>query len=312
MIENKNTQQHESAAIFGEVLFDCFPDGSNVLGGAPFNVAWHLQGLGLAPLFISRVGADDLGRQIAGRMREWGMDTAGLQQDADHPTGRVQVSLPGGQPSYEIVPGQAYDFIDRTQALAALKGRTAALLYFGTLITRNPASRSALEALRDRSGLPCFVDLNLRAPWWNEDMLQQALSSAHWLKLNDEELALVSGRRLPDRPALAEAARELIERHGIALVIVTRGARGALAVGAHHELEAPAATVTNLTDTVGAGDAFSAVTILGLLQGWPLDATLQRAGAFAASVCALRGATTTDHDFYHRHLEQWNITEGAS
>ncbi|MBA1332725.1 carbohydrate kinase, partial [Candidatus Endoriftia persephone str. Guaymas] len=47
--------------IFGEVLFDCFEDGSRVLGGAPFNVAWHLQALGAAPLFISRVGDDSLG-----------------------------------------------------------------------------------------------------------------------------------------------------------------------------------------------------------------------------------------------------------
>ena len=79
--------------IFGEVLFDRFPDGSTVLGGAPFNVAWNLKALGLDPLLVSRVGRDDLGADILAAMSEWGLDTAGVQTDAGHPTGTVEVTL---------------------------------------------------------------------------------------------------------------------------------------------------------------------------------------------------------------------------
>jgi len=97
--------------VFGEVLYDSFPDGSVVLGGAPFNVAWHLRGFGLNPLFISRVGDDELGERIIAAMSEWGMDTRGVQRDPGHPTGRVVVSIRNNEPSFEIVPEQAYDFI---------------------------------------------------------------------------------------------------------------------------------------------------------------------------------------------------------
>ena len=85
--------------IFGEVLFDRFPDGSSVLGGAPFNVAWHLQAFGQRPLFISRIGRDRLGDTIRSAMQSWQMDVLGLQQDEIYPTGTVQVAIEQGEPS---------------------------------------------------------------------------------------------------------------------------------------------------------------------------------------------------------------------
>ncbi|OQX46150.1 MAG: carbohydrate kinase, partial [Candidatus Sedimenticola endophacoides] len=97
--------------IFGEVLFDDFPDGSRVLGGAPFNVAWNLQALGARPLLISRVGNDALGRSIREQMQHWGMDLSAMQLDSAHPTGTVEVRIDDGEPSYEIVAPCAYDFI---------------------------------------------------------------------------------------------------------------------------------------------------------------------------------------------------------
>ena len=116
--------------IFGEVLYDIFPDGQQVLGGAPFNVAWHAQAFGLAPHFISRVGNDAEGDRIIAAMRNWEMQLDGLQQDAVHPTGRVQVSLTAdNEPSYNIVPDSAWDFIDSAALPACADCR---LLYHGT------------------------------------------------------------------------------------------------------------------------------------------------------------------------------------
>lgn len=150
--------------IFGEVLFDHFPDGSVVLGGAPFNVAWHLQAFGLSPLFISRVGNDPLGQQIKTHMSEWGMSTCGLQLDSSHPTGTVDVQIDRGEPSYNIVEGCAYDFIDRS-ALPSMRDR--GFLYHGTLAIRNSVSEKTLKAIKDEHNLSIFVDINLRPPWWN-------------------------------------------------------------------------------------------------------------------------------------------------
>jgi len=83
--------------IFGEVLFDCFPDGNSVLGGAPFNVAWHLQAFGMSPMMISSVGDDELGNKVKSAMQDWSMRTTGLQLDPVHPTGSVDIEFVDGE-----------------------------------------------------------------------------------------------------------------------------------------------------------------------------------------------------------------------
>jgi len=157
--------------VFGEVLFDRFPDGSSVLGGAPFNVAWHLHGFGMYPLFVSRVGDDALGEQVLDIMQQWGMDSSHLQRDAEHPTGQVEVKIEGGQPSYTILPQQAYDFIEPPLLVAA----DFSLIYQGSLITRSPVSCAALHRLCERSRLPRFMDVNLRSPWWEHAAVMEWL-----------------------------------------------------------------------------------------------------------------------------------------
>jgi fructokinase len=146
--------------VFGEVLFDCFPDGSRVLGGAPFNVARHLRGLGLDPLFVSRVGTDDAGDEVGAAMRRWGMDQAGLQHDPSHPTGQVTVSIADGQPSYTILPDQAYDLIAPPGQAPGI-----GLVYHGSLAVRRPESRRTLDGIIAGCTAPVFVDVNLREPW---------------------------------------------------------------------------------------------------------------------------------------------------
>ena len=54
--------------VFGEVLFDEMPDGARILGGAPFNVAWHLEAFGLRPLMITRIGVDQQGDEVLAAM----------------------------------------------------------------------------------------------------------------------------------------------------------------------------------------------------------------------------------------------------
>lgn len=286
--------------IFGEVLFDCFPDGSRVLGGAPFNVAWHLQAFGMAPLFVSRVGRDPEGARIRQAMSDWGLSTAGLQSDAEHPTGRVEVRIEDDEPAYEIVTGSAWDHI----AADELPAGTFPLLYHGSLAGRSGASAAALVSLR-RRGTPVFVDVNLRPPWWQRHQVLALLQGARWIKLNRDELAALSDTQLGRE---ADARRLLATCPGAELLLVTDGEKGALALTPAGELQRvrPPQRLS-VVDTVGAGDAFASVIILGLLVGWPLPQLLERAQQFAAALVGIRGATCNDPGFYKEFIRDWSL-----
>lgn len=295
--------------VFGEVLFDVFPGDEATLGGAPFNVAWHLHGLGLRPLFISRVGEDARGRRVLDEMDRWGMDLAGLQRDPAHPTGEVRVTLDQGHPSYEILPDQAYDFVDAEAAAAAVATTDVAVLYHGTLALRNAVSRTVISRLRDACDAPVFVDVNLRAPWWTRPIVDASLHAARWGKLNDEELALLTDGGGAESRAQAEAFRA---RYALDALILTRGAGGADVVEAAARTETRASAVRDLVDTVGAGDAFAAVAIAGLLDGWPPARILARASRFASRICARRGAIAADLELYRSVVEEWRGEDGAA
>ncbi len=295
--------------IFGEVLFDAFPDGSVVLGGAPFNVAWHLQGFGLDPLLISRIGRDALGGRVLDTMHSWGMEASGVQHDEDRMTGTVSVTLKNGQPEYEIVPDQAWDHIEAAPALAAARATEAALVYHGTLALRTGRSRDTLMELRRTLTAPACIDINLRPPWSALERLAGLLQGAGWVKLNDAELGTMIGEPLADAIDL-ECAGEVFRRHhAIGTLLITRGADGSLVIDDDGIIHGAPVPVGTLVDTVGAGDAFSAVALFGLLRGWPAAVTLDRALRFASDICGRRGATTTDRTLYARHRERWESDE---
>ena len=287
--------------VFGEVLFDHFPDGRRVLGGAPFNVAWHLQAFGLAPCFISRVGTDAEGEEVRAAMRDWGMDQDGLQADSERATGRVSIRFEDGEPVYDIVDDCAYDAIDGVAAAASATDARG-LLYHGSLALRNATSREALAQLRQAHPNSVFVDVNLRSPWWRRDQVIELLAGANWVKLNRDELNQLG----PAAPGPRQQAGALLRAHRLDGLIVTHGADGAellTADGLH--LQASPRADTEVVDTVGAGDALASVMILGLCNDWPLELTLERAQAFASAVVGRRGATVSEPAFYRAFDEQW-------
>lgn len=287
--------------IFGEVLFDIFPDGSHVLGGAPFNVAWHLKAFGRAPYFISSVGDDDEGRRIRAAMGEWGMDLGGLETDPWHPTGRVTVTLAGGEPTYDIVDHCAYDYI----GLEGPGGYPACgLLYHGSLALRNPVSAQSLGRLRASGAAGIFVDVNLRDPWWSREKVLELVQGADWVKLNRDELGLLSGTT----GALIDQARRFKEEQGLTGLILTLGARGAMGFAGDQDVaEVAPPPLSHVVDAVGAGDAFASVLILGIDSGWPLGVTLERAQAFASRLVQQRGATVSDRGFYQPFVDAWGL-----
>jgi fructokinase len=285
--------------VFGEVLFDHFPDGSCVLGGAPFNVAWHLQAFGLPPRFISRIGVDPAGAEIAALMDDWGITHTALQKDHEHPTGSVRVLIENGEPHYDIVADSAYDFIDGD---LLDEQHTQGILYHGSLALRNPVSRAALQAAKARHKGAIFVDVNLRSPWSEPETLRILLHDAAWVKLNEAELTELSSANSD----LETVMQAFCAEFDLKTLIVTRGEKGAIAYDRQLKLvtvKPPAHTA--VVDTVGAGDAFAALLLLGLSKQWPLELTLERAQAFACALVGRRGATVADRAFYRVFREQW-------
>lgn len=285
--------------LFGEVLFDCFADGNIVLGGAPFNVAWHLQGLGLMPQLISRVGGDQRGSVVLRLMQEWGLSVDAMQLDPEHPTGVVAVQLKDGEPSYNILPDQAYDFIDTDAVLESVQATAAGLVYHGSLAMRNATSRAALLRLLAESQLPVFLDLNLRQPWWDSAHTVSLLRRATWVKINGDELNSAMRGQFDTLQAQQQAARELFVQCELHMLVVTRAAEGAFMVLPEGIiLDGAAVPAQNLVDTVGAGDGFAAVLIAGLMQGLPAQQMLDQAIAFASRLCEQRGATGQEMSLY--------------
>lgn len=293
--------------IFGEVLFDRFPDGTEVLGGAPFNVAWHLQGFRCAPLFVSRIGADEPGQRVQQAMQAWGLDTAGLQIDPKHPTGLVEISFAGKLHSFDILPDRAYDHIDAGLSQEAIQRAKPALLYHGTLVIRTPKVRQVLDRLLASHAVSVFVDVNLRDPWWQEEDLPRLMERARWVKVNDEELKIIANRLGLRTTDLKETAQRLQAAYRLDTLIVTLGEHGAMALDLSQELvRVEPEQDAEIIDTVGAGDAFSSVVLLGFLEEWPLLRTLQRAQAFASLICGQRGATRHDVNMYQTLMNAWS------
>jgi len=279
--------------ILGEVLFDHFPNGKCVLGGAPFNVAWHLQAFGQTPCFISRVGDDSEGRSIKQAMTDWGMRTDALQIDSKLATGRVNVSFIKDEPVYDIVNPSAYDAI-----ATADKKFNCQLFYHGSLALREASSRQAAKQILSNKPDIVFVDVNLRPPWWKKQQVLEMVSTADWVKLNNDELNLLT---------TSDDATAFVADYNLKGLVLTHGADGAEVLTAEDErIDVKPEKSIAVVDTVGAGDAFAAVIILGLVEGWSLTKTAQRAQAFASELVGHRGATVSDPGFYRSFITDWH------
>lgn len=270
----------------GEVLWDALPEGL-FLGGAPFNVASHLQSLGQEVAFVSRVGDDRLGREALRRMEARGLGTEFTQLDDALPTGFVQVELGSiGDPDYEILEPAAWDAITYSDALGQHASGTDALVY-GSLAQRAPTSRWTIQRLCEADLLRVF-DVNLRPPFIDRSVVERSLTAADVVKCNDEELwRLQDWFDLPDD--LEAAMAELATSFGCTSICVTAGPEGAWLWKDGVQSRHPGYAV-DVVDTVGAGDAFLAALLTGLLNGEHGTALLEHANRLGAYVAARSGA----------------------
>ncbi len=300
--------------LFGELLVDCFPD-REVAGGAPFNVARHLRGFGsrtgLVPVLLTRIGKDARASRLLETVHAAGLATDGIQRDSLHATGQVRITLDGdgGGHRFEIAPGQAWDFIHAGMARLTGLSRRPQWVYFGTLAQRF-ASRRALRALLRSSRAKGFLDINLRDPWVRKDVLRWSLGKAEIVKVNEAELLRIAAMLGLGGGTPRALGERLLNGFGIRQLLVTQGEQGAWLLGGDGGyFHTPALQpVMDTLDSVGAGDAFSAVYLLGLTQGWHVEQILERAHRFAGEVCRLRGAVPDNDDFYRPFIEAWQLT----
>ncbi len=289
----------QAVIIWGEVLWDLFPDGAQ-LGGAPSNVAWHLGMAGGWARLVSRVGDDDEGRRALARLGEV-CDTSLVQIDPERATGVVEVTVANGEPRYKLVADRAWERIACTDDVIGALGEASVLIY-GTLAQRSAAGlegwRAGMAAAHGRCLKVC--DVNLRktsalemdgsgsGPEINEGVaVLAALEKADMVKVNDKELA-----SLATWLGWKDPIAELRKRPRV--VAVTHGADGATLFGesgAAIEIAGTPARRAADADNVGCGDAFLAVLVHGMTLGWDLAHCGRAASRWAAAVAEVRGAT---------------------
>lgn len=285
-----------SVAVIGEALVDEFHDGP-VAGGAPFNVARSIAGLGAQAAFVSRIGAsDDNGRLVLNSALRYGLSGAGLQFDAHRSTGRVSVIEENGGHRFEIHADAAWDHLDAEAARQHLASTSAGLMYFGSLAQRHAVSRAALRALVKPFKGTRFLDLNLRAGADARLLAAESLMLADWVKINDEELAQLAAWFDATAPDEAGRASDVMARFGLQRLVLTCGARGWRFYAPGGVLLAQGAGVSqpHVVDTVGAGDAFTALLLAGLALQRDLHATLALANRYASFICGVRGPLPAD------------------
>lgn len=279
-----------SVLCVGEVLWDALPAGL-FLGGAPFNVACHLAAAGVPVSMVSRVGRDRLGEEAVHRARRFGVATDLVQVDDTLPTGFVRVELDDtGHAQYEILEPVAWDAITATTAL--VRAATAArAIVFGSLAQRHAVTRTTIQRLWESRCLMVF-DLNLRPPYTDRQVIERSLARANVVKVTLAEMRILSEWfRLPR--GQRESARALAERFTCDVVCLTRGREGAALWREGAWFEHPGFEV-EVRDTVGAGDAFLAVLLAGLLEGKDSPTLLHNANLIGAYVATQFGALPAD------------------
>ena len=291
----------------GESLFDVFPDRA-ILGGAPLNVAYHAHQLcsasGGRGVVASRVGTDELGRRILEELWTRGLTTDFLQIDNQHPTGRVDITLRHGEPTYDFLADVAWDHLEWTPGWRQL-AETCDAVVFGTLAQRCPNSRATVQRFAETAQQAIrLFDVNLRVTFFDADTLRRGAELATAIKLNADELPIVL-RLLSLADDVADStltekssggAHRLLQafsQTGLRYVVVTRGEQGTELVTHEASVRGPVARFEQhpQADNVGAGDACSAGLLWGWINGWTAERTVTLANRLGAFVASQPGAT---------------------
>lgn len=272
----------------GEALWDVLPEGKK-LGGAPANFAYHAGQFGFDSVAVSALGQDALGDETISSLTSHGL--AFVMPRVPFPTGTVQVTLDeAGVPTYDIKEGVAWDNIPLTKDIEQV-ARNARAVCWGSLAQRSETSRHTILAFIDLTPDDCLkiFDINLRQHYYSREVIEESFHRCDILKINDEELVVVS--RLFGLEGLDDAAkcRELIDRYALKILVLTCGVNGSYVFTSHGHsfFETPHVDVV---DTVGAGDSFTGAFCAAILNGKPIEEAHRLAVRVSAYVCTQAGA----------------------
>lgn len=271
----------------GEILWDMLPTGKQ-LGGAPANFAYHVCRLGGNGWAVSALSDDELGREIKNTLSTKKLNT--ILEEVNEPTGTVQVTLnAAGVPTYDITEGVAWDHIPFTERIGDLAKETSAVC-FGTLAQRSPESRATIHEFIENmpDGSLKVYDINLRQNYYDEKIISDSLRLADILKINDEELDIVS-KMLSLSGTQEERCRAISRAFNLKFVILTKGGDGSEVV-LEDKVHISRPGKIDIVDTVGAGDSFTAAFILAYLRGESLEKAHTLATEVSSYVCTKAGA----------------------
>ena len=289
----------------GEILFDCLPDGKK-LGGAPANFAYHVSNFGLNGIAVSAIGKDEDGSQIKAELEPRGLKFH--LEEVDFPTGTVQVSLSGkGIPQYDICQGVAYDNIPWTPEIEEI-ARNARGVCFGSLAQRNVVSRNTIHKFLDTMapvGTLKVFDINLRQNWYSIEVIEESLRRCNILKLNDEEIYIVSRLlglgEIPEKSDgsplqlvdFEDQCRSIMQTFDLQMLILTCGVDGSYVFCEDGKTSYQPTPKVEVADTVGAGDSFTGAFVASLLMGEGVETAHTKAVTISAFVCTQNGAMPT-------------------
>ena len=265
---------------FGEVLFDVFPTHRKI-GGAPLNVALRLASLGVNAKIISRIGKDEIGKELLTFIEKNGVDSDTIQIDENLSTGQVIIQLnEKGSASYTINYPVAWDKIIciPEDKIALIK---ADALVFGTLVCRDFVSHASLLEIINYAKYAVF-DVNLRAPFYTKEILINLMMQSDFIKFNDDELYEISSFMNSPYHSLEQNILFIAEKTNTKHICVTKGSHGAV-LYYNEKMYYNSGYKIDVVDTVGSGDSFLA----GLLSKLLTDANPQEAIDFACALGAI-------------------------
>ena len=275
-------------AGIGELLWDMLPGGKQI-GGAPCNFAFHAMQAGCESILISAVGNDTAGDELISELESLNINCEFIQRNI-FPTGTVTVKInEKGQPQYIIHENVAWD---QTVFNAKIESKIKDLdaVCFGSLGQRNIVSAITIQQLLATVKPECLkvFDINLRQHFYSFDIIKKSLEFADVLKINDEELPVLSDL-FAFKGEVENQLKQILKSFNLSYIVYTMGEKGSIIISQNESsfLESPKVVVA---DTVGAGDSFTAVIVSGLLKNVPLARLHEAATQTAAYVCTQKGA----------------------
>ena len=272
----------------GEVLWDMLPEGRKI-GGAPVNFAYHAGQFGIDTMAVSAIGNDKLGEDTIAEMN--GKHLNHIFPSVPYPTGSVQVKLDEkGVPAYDIKENVAWDNIPFTNEIESV-ARNCQAVCFGSLAQRNAVSRNTIRKFIESTPSGCIriFDINLRQNFYTSNVIHDSLELCNILKINDEEIMLVSRMFNYDSSNIENVCHTIMEDFSLEMVILTCGTKGSYIFTKGGVSFMPTPKV-NVADTVGAGDSFTGSFCAAILRGLPVAEAHKKAVEVSAYVCTQNGA----------------------